>query len=61
MSFGPGTWKPKDLQNFADDLHSFYVKWDTSFIKLDSSQQIMNFLLVRRRGIDNSQIDIILK
>lgn len=61
MSFGSGTWTPKEVKNFTDDLHSFYLKWDTSFIKLDSSQQIMKFLLARRRGMDNSQINIILK
>ena len=61
MSFGSGTWKPKDLKNFADDLRSFYVKWDTCFIKLDSSQQIIDFLSIRRRGIDNSQINIVLR
>lgn len=61
MSFGEGNWSPKELKNFTDDLLYLKLKWDAGFIKLDSSQRIMDFLLIRRAGLDNSQINIVLK
>lgn len=61
MSFGPGNWTPKELKNFTDDLHYLKMKWNAGFIKLDSTHRILDFLIIRRNGLDNSQINIVLK
>jgi len=61
MSFGSGSWTPGVLQNFADDLKTLELRWNSGFIKLDSTSGIINFLSLRRRGIDNSQISIVVK
>ncbi|HVG15728.1 MAG TPA: hypothetical protein VM935_12230 [Chitinophagaceae bacterium] len=61
MSFGQGSWTHKELLNFADDLEALQLKWNAGFIKLDSTSKIMDFLSIRRKGIDNSQISIVVK
>jgi hypothetical protein len=60
MSFGSGTWTPAVLTNFVDDLETMEIKWKGGTIKLDSTQ-IFDYLVIRRRGMDNSQIKIQLK
>ena len=60
MSFGSGTWTPAVLTNFVDDLETMEIKWKGGTIKLDTTQ-IFDYLVIRRRGIDNSQIKIQLK
>jgi hypothetical protein len=60
MSFGVGKWTPKELSKFVDDISTLEIKWKGGTIKLDSTQ-IFEYLVVRRRGIDNSQIKIELK
>ena len=60
MSFGSGTWTPAVLTNFVDDLETMEIKWKCGTIKLDTTQ-IFDYLVIRRRGIDNSQIKIQLK
>ena len=57
MSFGSGTWTPAVLTNFVDDLETMEIKWKGGTIKLDTTQ-IFEYLVIRRRGIDNSQIKI---
>lgn len=57
MSFGSGTWTPSVLTNFVDDLETMEIKWKGGTIKLDTTQ-IFEYLVIRRRGIDNSQIKI---
>lgn len=57
MSVGSGTWSPAVLTNFIDDLETLEIKWKRGTIKLDSTQ-IFDYLVIRRRGIDNSQIKI---
>ena len=61
MTMGVGSWTPSILTNFADDLKSVLIKWNSGFIKLDSTTQIVDFLSLRRRGMDNSQINIVVK
>jgi hypothetical protein len=61
LSLGSGSWTPKTLQNFADDLESLQIKWANGFIKLDSLSQIIDFLSVRRKGMDNSQVKILVR
>jgi hypothetical protein len=60
MSFGAGTWTPAALNNFVDDLETMEIKWKGGTIKLDTAQ-IFDYLVIRRRGMDNSQIKIQLK
>ena len=61
FTVGSGSWTPAVLNSFADDLHSMQLKWNTGFIKLDSSVKIVDFLRIRRKGIDNSVIHIVMK
>lgn len=61
MSFGSGNWRPKSLTAFADDLQYLQLKWNKDFIKLDSTQGIIDFLSARRKGMDKSQVRIILE
>jgi hypothetical protein len=60
MSFGTGNWAPKHLSDFVDDLNSLEIKWKGGYIKLDSTK-IYDYLVLRRRGLDNSQIKIDLR
>ena len=60
MSFGSGTWTPAVLTNFVDDRETMEIKWKGGTIKLDTTQ-IFDYLVIRRRGMDNSQIKIQLK
>jgi hypothetical protein len=60
LSVGTGTWTPAVLSNFIDDLETLEIKWKGGNIKLDSTE-IFDYLVIRRRGIDNSQIKIQLK
>ena len=60
LSVGTGTWTPAVLTNFIDDLETLEIKWKGETIKLDSTK-IFDYLVIRRRGIDNSQIKIQLK
>ncbi len=61
MTMGVGSWTPSILTSFADDLKTLEIRWSTGFIKLDSTSQIVDFLSLRRRGMDNSQISIVVK
>lgn len=60
MSMGTGTWTPTILTDFVDDLETLEIKWKGEVIKLDSTN-IYDYLVIRRRSIDNSQIKILLK
>ena len=60
LSVGTGTWTPAVLTDFVDDLETLEIKWKGGTIKLDSTQ-IYDYLVIRRRSIDNSQIKIEIK
>ena len=60
MSMGTGTWTPAVLTDFVDDLETLEIKWKGGTIKLDTTQ-IFDYLVIRRRSIDNSQIKIEIK
>ena len=60
MSMGTGTWTPAILTDFVDDLETLEIKWKGGTIKLDSTQ-IFEYLVIRRRSVDNSLIKIELK
>ena len=51
---GTGTWTPAVLTDFVDDLETLEIKWKGGTIKLDSTQ-IYDYLVIRRRSIDNSR------
>jgi hypothetical protein len=57
MSFGVGSWTPAELSDFVDDLETLEIKWKGGTIKLDTTS-IYDYLVIRRRGLDNSQIKI---
>jgi hypothetical protein len=57
MSFGVGSWTPAALSDFVDDLETLEIKWKGGTIKLDTTK-IYDYLVIRRRGMDNSQIKI---
>ena len=60
MSMGAGNWRPAALADFVDDLQSLEIKWKDGAIKLDTTA-IYDYLVIRRRGMDNSQIKIELR
>ena len=60
MSMGTGNWRPAALADFVDDLQSLEIKWKGGTIKLDTTA-IYDYLVIRRRGMDNSQIKIELR
>ena len=60
MSFGAGNWAPKQVSDFVDDLNSLEIKWNGGYIKLDTTK-IYDYLVLRRKGLDNSQIKISLR
>jgi hypothetical protein len=60
MSVGTGNWRPAELSDFVDDLQCLEIKWKGGTIKLDTTA-IYDYLVIRRRGMDNSQIKIELK
>ncbi len=61
MSFGIGTWKKKDLDFVVKDLKSLEIKWKDKDVKLKKPEDISNYLYIRRRGIGNSKIKIVLE
>ena len=61
MSFGIGTWTPKVLRNFVDDLDTLKIIWKDQEIVLDSEERIMDYLLPRRAGLGKDKIKITLK
>ncbi len=58
LSAGIGTWTPKELRNLVDDLESMVIRWDKGEIKLDTEEEIFQFLLSRRKGIGKDKIVI---
>jgi hypothetical protein len=60
MSVGVGNWRPAVLSDFVDDLECLEIKWKGGTIKLDTTA-IYDYLVIRRQGMDNSQIRIQLK
>ena len=60
MSVGTGNWRPAALAAFVDDLQCLEIKWKGGTIKLDTTA-IYDYLVIRRQGMDNSQIRIQLK
>src|SRR5690242_13845325 len=61
MSCGIGTWTPLAVQDLTDDLDSVVIKHKGGEIKLDTDEEIKNFLFPRRRGFERDKIRIEIK
>lgn len=61
LSYGIGKWSPADVEALADDLESLVIHWNGGEIRLDSSEQIRNYLLPRRKGMDRAKLVINIK
>lgn len=61
MSFGTGYWSADELIKITDDLKLMEIRAASGVIKLDSPEEINTFLALRRQGIDNSKIRIVIK
>lgn len=60
MSFGPGAWKPKDVEKLAGYLESLEITSSRQKIKIDSLPLLKDFLLARRKGIGDAKIEIVI-
>jgi hypothetical protein len=58
MSFGFGSWSPDLLNETIKDVKSMHLLWKRGAVDLNSREEIMSFLLARRRGIDKHRIVI---
>jgi hypothetical protein len=61
MSFGEGTWKPKDLEAVTERLESLRIRSSAGTLELNSSSEIYRFLSHRRKGIGKRKILILIK
>jgi hypothetical protein len=61
MSFGEGTWKPKDLEAVTERLESLRIRSSAGTLELTSSSEIYQFLSHRRKGIGKRKILILIK
>ena len=61
MSFGPGSWTPKDVQKLVGFLESFQIQSASQRIRIDSLSTLKDFLLARRRGVGGARIEIAVK
>ena len=59
MSFGAGSWTPKEVQKLVGYLTSLEITSSSQHIKIDSLPLIKEFLLARRKGIGGAKIEII--
>jgi hypothetical protein len=60
MSFGYGTWHPRQLTNLIDDLDSVIITSKNGTQTMTTEDDIRNFLMPRRKRIDKSRIDIVI-
>lgn len=58
MSFGEGSWSPKEVQKLVGFLKSLEIISPASRIKIDSLPQFRDFLLARRKGLGGARIEI---
>jgi hypothetical protein len=60
MSFGHGTWRPRQLNNLIDDLDSLVIQSKHGTQSFRTEEEIRKFLMPRRKKIDKSRIDILI-
>jgi hypothetical protein len=61
MSFGIGLWTPGYVKRIADDLDWIKIKSSSGTIQLTSQEDLVQFLMARRRGIANRKIVILVQ
>ena len=61
MSFGIGTWTPKEVERLIGKLTSFEIVSSAQKVKIDSLPLLKEYLLARRKGIGGSKIQIEVK
>jgi hypothetical protein len=61
MSFGYGTWHPRQLNNLIDDLDSMVIISRFGTQKFTTEDDIRKFLMPKRKRIDKSRIDIVIE
>ena len=59
MSFGSGSWTPKEVQKLMGYLTSFEIISPSQRIKIDSLPLLKEFLLARRKGVGGARIEIV--
>ena|SRR5829696_5124737 len=60
MSFGAGSWAPKEVEKLVGHLQSLEIISPTQKIKIDSLPLLREFLLARRKGIGGAVIEIVI-
>lgn len=60
MSFGVGTWSPKEVEQQIKLLESLEIVSPHERIKIDSLSMLRDYLLARRKGIGGSRIRIVI-
>jgi len=61
MSAGVGNWTKTELEQFTNDLESMEIKWRNESIKLDTCTKIMDYLVLRRKGVGHRKINLVIK
>lgn len=59
MSFGAGSWTPKEVQKLVGFLTSIEIISPSKKVKIDSLPLLKEFLLARRKGIGGARIEIV--
>lgn len=60
LSCGEGEWTVKQVAAIADDLESIIIKWNEGETKLETQEQITDFLVQRRKGLDKGKIVLLI-
>jgi hypothetical protein len=60
MSFGLGSWTRDSLAMITDRLETLEIISGTTKIKIDSSKNIYDYLLARRKGLGKKRIEIVI-
>lgn len=58
LSFGQGSWTPREVQKLVGFLSAFEIKSPSQKIKIDSLPLLKQFLLARRKGLGGARIQI---
>lgn len=60
MSFGEGSWTPREVQKLVGFLTSLEIKSPSQDLKIDSLPLLKQFLLARRKGLGGARIEIVI-
>lgn len=60
MSFGEGSWTPREVQKLVGFLTSLEIKSPSQNLKIDSLPLLKDFLLARRKGLGGARIEIVI-